>query len=122
MSGSDFTDPSIDDLVAIYAEAAAAHARASGHGEHEVANRQHDILAATYRRLRERGSRAQTALLALLDHSDPGVRGWAGAHALEFSPEQGEATLSELVTRGGLQGLNAEMTLETWRQGNLRFP
>jgi len=71
---------------------------------------------------RGRGWDAQKALLALLDHRDSGVRSWAGAHALEFSPEDGERTLEGLVAAGGLTGFNAEMTLETWRRGALRFP
>jgi hypothetical protein len=45
------------------------------------------------------------------------------AHALDFAPEQGEAVLSALSEQyDGVAGFNAEMTLDVWRQGELRFP
>ena len=122
MSSSRLSEATVDQLVSIYAEAAEAHGWASDEGDHETANEQHDVLAAAYRKLRGRGWDAQKALLALLDHRDSGVRSWAGGHALEFSPEDGERTLEGLVAVGGLTGFNAEMTLETWRRGVLRFP
>ena len=122
MSATRLSEATVDQLVAIYGEAAAAHGRASSEGDYETANEQHDILAAAYRELRERGSEAQQRMLTLLDHRDAGVRSWAGAHSLEFSPEDGKRTLEALIVAGGLAGFNAEMTLETWRQGNLQFP
>lgn len=76
--------------------------------------------AAVYRELRARAEEA--ALRPLLGHSDPGVRSWAGAHALEFSPRDGEKVLEELTAEPSLVGFNAQMTLETWREGKLRFP
>ncbi len=81
-----------------------------------------NLVAAAYRELRDRGSQAQNASLTLLDHPDPPVRGWAGAHALEFSPEDGGRALTDLVAAGGLAGFNAEMTLKTRRKGNLHVP
>jgi hypothetical protein len=115
-------DSSVDDLLSTYVDAATAHIRASAEGNYEAANDQHDTVAAVYRELRRRGPQAQTTLLALLDHPDPAVRAWAGAHALEFSPEDGERTLTELAATGGLAGFTAEMTLKTWRRGGLQFP
>lgn len=112
----------IDELISTYVTAAIAHGRASEDGDHETANAEHDRLVGAYRRLRALGPDAQRALLALLDHADPAVRSWAGAHALEFVPQEGERTLTELVAEGGIPGFNAEMTLDTWRDGNLRFP
>jgi hypothetical protein len=58
----------------------------------------------------------------LLEDPDPGVRAWAGAHALELAPELGENVLETLAAEGGLTGFNAEMTLEVWRGGTLKFP
>lgn len=46
----------------------------------------------------------------------------AGAHALEFAPHQGERVLEELSAHAGLVGFDAKMTLQTWREGELRFP
>jgi len=122
MSPGERAGASVDELVSAYAEAAAIHGRASGEGDHRLANEQHDVVTDVYRELRVRGHEAQRALLALLDHPDRSVRSWAGAHALEFAPDDGERTLTELAAGSDLVGFNAEMTLESWRQGTLQFP
>jgi uncharacterized protein DUF2019 len=114
---------SLDELLARYSEAAAEHRAALDDASSRRANRAADVLAKVYAELRNRGPEAQHALLVLLDHPDPAVRGWAGAHALDFAPEQGEPALTELSEQyDGVIGFNAEMTLEVWRQGELRFP
>ena len=61
-----------------------------------AANRNADIVAAVYRELRQRGTESE--LLALLDSPDPGVRGCAGAHALEFAPIDGQRVLTALAS------------------------
>jgi hypothetical protein len=120
MSGDDLTEATVHELVSRYAEAAAAHVAASEQGDHRRANPQHDVLAAIYRELRRRDE--AEALLPLLALHEPAVRSWAGAHALEFSPDEGERVLEALASETGLVGFNAQMTLETWREGELRFP
>lgn len=109
-------------LVEQYVRAASVHGRATDDGDSNAANRAHDQVAQAYSEIRRRGERMQEALLPLLDHPDPGVRTWAGAHALEFAPKKGERTLRKLVKEGGLIGFSAEMTLETWKAGTLHFP
>ncbi len=110
-------------LVKRYAESAAAHGRASETGDHKAANAAHDVLAGVYRELRRRGVDAQQALLPLLEDPELGVRGWAGAHALEFAPTEGERALSRIAEiPKSLVSFSAKMTLRQWREGKLRFP
>jgi hypothetical protein len=111
---------SLDEVVSRYVEAAAAHHDATVTGDFERGNPQHDIVASAYRELRRRGS--EKVLLPLLEHANPGVRAWAGAHALEFAPDEGERVLEALTEEPGIEGFNAEMTLQTWREGTLKFP
>ncbi len=120
MIGDDLTQVPVGELVSRYADAAAEHVEASEQGDYRRANPQHDVVAAVYSELRRRGE--AEALLPLLAHADPAVRSWAGAHALEFSAREGERVLEELAAEAGVVGLNAQMTLETWREGELRFP
>ena len=120
MNRSDIAALTVDELVRRYAEAASAHQKASERGDHKSANPEHDVVAAVYRELRRRGERE--ALLPLLAHAESAVRAWAGAHALEFAPEEGERVLEEVAAEPGLVGFDAKMTLQTWHEGNLRFP
>ena len=108
-------------LIEKYAQAASANREAIAAGDSVKANQAHDVVAAVYRHLREHGEQRQ--LLPLLEHSDPGVVGWAAAHALEFAPQEGERALTDLASRErGIIGFDAEMTLSEWRKGKLRFP
>jgi hypothetical protein len=109
-------------LVEEYRAAACAHGDATEHGDHKRANREHDKIAAVHRELRGRGADALRALLPLLDDTDPGVRYWAGAHALDFAPQDGERALvamSEIPN--SLVSFSAATTLREWRAGRLRF-
>ena len=110
------------ELVKAYANAAVAHRQASWGGDYKRANKEYDTIAAIYRELRERGESAQRLLLPLLEHPDPAVKSWAAAHALEFSPNEGERVLEELSQGTGMLSLNAETTLSEWRKGTLSFP
>ena len=84
------------------------------------ANNEADLIAAAYRELRRHGS--ESALLVLLESKDEGVTAWAGAHALEFAPEQGEPVLAKLAESPGLLGFGAQITPREWRAGRLPFP
>jgi hypothetical protein len=110
-------------LLKRYADAAAAHGRATESGDHKAANAAHESLSAVYSELRRRGPDAQRALLPLLEDPDLGVRAWAGAHALEFSAADGERVLTLIAEiPKSLVSFSAKMTLREWREGKLRFP
>lgn len=114
-------DGTLDELLARYVQAAIEHAEKDAPTCR--VNRAAEVIAVVYAELRKRGPQAQNALLVLLDHPNAAVRAWAGAHALDFAPEQGEPVLVALSEQEeGLIGFNAEMTLDVWRAGELRFP
>jgi hypothetical protein len=116
------THATVTELLAAYSRAASAHGRATLDGNSKQANRKFHELNSAYAELRRRGDSELVHLEALLDDADPAVRGWAGAHLLLVSPSQAEAALEELVNMRGPIGFSARMTLEQWRQGQLRFP
>jgi hypothetical protein len=122
MNLTDVSSASLEQLIDAYRHAASAHCAATVAGDHENANREHDVLAAVYRELRARGISAQMALLPLLGGLDDGVRGWAAAHSLEFAPKQAEPVLTAIAEKGGISAFNAKMTLREWRKGTLSFP
>lgn len=119
---------SVESLVARYAAAAAVHGQTTGTEDYRTGNRAADSIIAICRELRRRGPDAQRQLLPLLTHPDPGVRCWAGAHALEFAPAEGERALLQLTALPNTTDFNrlrafaAEMALREWRAGRLRFP
>ena len=78
------------------------------------------LLRPRYRELRAAG--IESALLVLLESKDEGVTAWAGAHALEFAPEQGEPVLAKLAESPGLLGFGAQITLREWCAGSPYVP
>jgi hypothetical protein len=113
----------VDSLLERYAINATDHSHSTEAGDYEAANRAHEVVATIYRELRRRGPNAQRALLALLESPEPGVRSWAGAHALEFSSFEGERALIALANGSHRTvSLTARITLQEWRNGKLRFP
>ena len=123
MSPTDFSELDVDRIVEIFAAAAAHHRHATEHGDSGGAKRAFDDVAAAYRELRIRGPEAQSALLPLLADDDPAVRLAAGTHALEFAPEEGEPVLMKLVEEDETSvAFDAELTLQVWRDGELRLP
>lgn len=111
----------VDDRIMRYAEAASAHGKAGADGDSKRANVAHDVIAGIYRELRAEGTRER--LLPLLSHGDPAVVTWAGAHALEFAPAEGERVLEPIARDGpGIFGFVAQQTLAVWREGKLSFP
>jgi len=120
LSTRNLQQANIEELIQTYAQAAAAHGQALAAGNPRSANRAHDKLASAYRELRNRAM--AHLLLPLLGSEDENVRLWAAAHALEFSPEQGEPVLLKLATAPKLLGMQAKYTLKAWREGTLKFP
>ena len=112
----------IGQLIDAYRNAVRSHGSATEGGDHKAANAAAEQIAAIYIELRIRGKAAQDCLLWLLDDPDPAVQLWSASHALEFSPAEGEVVLERLVSKGGLPGFDAKMTLKEWRAGRLRFP
>ena len=107
------------DLVTLYVEASAATEQQTPVRVHNAAA---DCVARVYRELRGRGVEAQRLLLPLLSDERPGVHGWAASHALEFAPVEAEMRLMAIANTEPFPfGFDAEMVLQEWRAGRLRF-
>jgi len=122
MKTEELGDASLETLTSNYASAAAAHGLSSTTGDHCQANKEYKTLAEICKELRRRGIDAQKHLLSLLDNKTPYVRLWAASHSLEFSPKSAENVLEHLAKCGGVPGFDAEITLQEWRKGTLKFP
>jgi hypothetical protein len=110
------------DLILAYREAARVQGNATETGRPKVGNTAATLICSIYSELRHRGAESQRALLPLLTDDDASVRLWAASHALEFSPRAAEHALQSLIEVGNLLSFCAQITLEEWRQGRLKFP
>ena len=106
----------------MYTEYAIINCEASAKGNYKRANKNLEILISIIKELKTRGLEAQCSLLTLLKHNNFNVRLWAATHVLEFAPQEGEKTLTELAGMDGLIGIEAKTTLKEWKLGRLRRP
>jgi hypothetical protein len=102
-----------------YVRAASRHGNAILAGDYRTANRSAKILAGLQKKLAQQRVTAELVLRELFSHSDPSVRTWAAADALELelAVEEALATLqkvSEDRELGAIR-LEAEMLLRERR-------
>lgn len=113
----------LDPLLKLFDEAARLHGAFTKTGEYKKVNAAYYSLVRVYKEIKRRGLPAQMAFLVLLDSDVLSVRVWVASFALEFAPGRAEPTLNEIVkTAKGHPRTDAEMVLQEWKSGNLRFP
>jgi hypothetical protein len=117
-----YTNRSAEDLVSAFAKTAAEHGHFTAACDPKRANAKFRQMAKLYGEIRRRGITTQCQLLTLLSNDDPNIRFHAASYALDFEPTEGEKTLTEILeTQTGALRLDARMTLEQWRKGEIRF-
>ncbi|MCL2658882.1 MAG: DUF2019 domain-containing protein [Betaproteobacteria bacterium] len=110
-------------LVSYVAGYAKVCAIATDMGDSQISNLGIKKRFELHRLLRTRGREAQVLLREMLQDDDPSVRMAAAYPALEFAPEEAERVLEQIAaTEQRFVGLNAQMLLQEWRKGTLKFP
>jgi hypothetical protein len=98
--------------------------RQAAHGtsvrDPDAANRSHDTMHACYKILRQT-EEGRRGIVSLMDDVSPHVRLWAAAHSLQWIPDRARACLEALRESGGPGAFDAEITLEEFSKGSLRF-
>ena len=112
----------LDDIKHRYASAAQEHIAATERGDHETANRAHDVVIECLRLLRQTNDRGQRVLVELLSSPQAGVRAWVATHLLPLEPAIAVQALEELSKLPGAVGFDAETVLKEWRKGTLEIP
>lgn len=117
-----YTKRSTEQLVSNFAKAASEHGKFTAACDPNRANAKFDQMAKLYGEIRRRGITAQRRLLMLLKSDDPNIRIHAAGYALDFEPKEAEKVLTEILeTQTGALRMDARMTLQQWRKGEIRF-
>ncbi|GLT12919.1 hypothetical protein GCM10007928_51520 [Sulfitobacter porphyrae] len=106
-------------LIEKYRDFAALQSEASKDGRPKVSNRAYDGLVETLDELVQ--ANLDSELFSLFDDPDTGVQMWAAAHTLELDRLRAEEKLEELSAGSSIAAFEAEMTLNEWKAGHLRF-
>jgi hypothetical protein len=106
-------------LEAKYREIAEDYGAAYIRGDHKVANRNYDKLAALLPKLRATGDRGEEILRRLMKDQSDSVATWAATHSLPIAEKDALATLSAIARTEGVIGFGAEMVIKEWKSGRL---
>ena len=108
-------------VLANYVDAIIANKQALSNADPKTANKHYRMLVKSLHQLEAVGKRRE-ALLRLLSHDIPDVRGVAAAHLIDIEPERAVHVLEELAQSGGVVGFEAKMVLKLWRDGEFHIP
>lgn len=109
----------ITTALIVFEEAAIKHAEATLNGDFKSGNKLYAILVKAIKFLKDENE--LTALLTFLNHNSAGVRSWAATYLLPVKEKEAVITLEDLVKRADIHSLDAETTLNEWRNGNLKL-
>lgn len=110
-----------DKVLANYVNAIIANRQALDNADPRRANKHYKVLVKSLHQLEAIGKRRE-ALLSLLSHDSPDVRGVAAAHLIDIEPGCAVRALEELAQSGGVAGFEANMVLKLWREGKFQIP
>src|SRR5436309_1155904 len=120
MNATKLKTATVDQLLAAYVESSCI--QADPDTPYKVANKHYNVVESIFKELKTRGSDAYERILELQDDPRDEVRFWVGAHALEFAPVQGELLLQSIASNSGSkQKFDANLVLQKWRSGELKF-
>ena len=103
-----------------YTTAAISYGSALRSGDSRLANRCVSKIEKLFRTLKGDEKWADE-LHALLKHPQEEVRLWAAAHLINYREEDAKAALLEVIAKKSVVGLVAELTLDRWKSGDLKY-
>ncbi len=114
----------LEKLLTDYVAAAIRHKEGILSGEYKKTNRAADALAMIAVDLDGYGDVGKEALAELMSHESLAVRYWAAKDCLFLVDREAKARaiLTEIARDEDMIGLNAEMVLKVWDDGELHDP
>jgi hypothetical protein len=86
--------------------------------DYKTANKKYDEITQAAAFLRDKDR--LLILKTLFDNRNNGVKLWAAVYLLPVLEEESTEILLELSRESAMVSLNAKITLEEWRKGNLK--
>lgn len=112
---------SLADLIGRYKTAAAGYAQAIETGDAEKSDKCFDEIESAFRKLKQQGRSGLAAISNLLESDHDGVKLWAAAHLLNYPEFNSLPVLEKLRASSTILAMTAEVTLDQWRNGQLKY-
>ena len=111
----------ISDVVEVFVEASIKYGLAQEEGNSNMMNKQSRIIIRLRKELKKNSESGLKQLKPLLAHENDYVKLTVASSLIPLIPKEAENTLKELAMKRGLLGFEAQMTLQEWKKGNLKF-
>lgn len=108
----------VKDALGLFEEAAIKQGEAIDEGNSKAANRNYDKIAEVAKFLR--ANKCIKELSVFYEHSNVSVRLFAAAYLLPVDEKRSLEVLYEISQMRGIESHNAKMTIQEWKNGNLR--
>jgi hypothetical protein len=112
----------IDALELEYRKYAEAFGKASERSDAKATNRNFDKLAVVRVKLKASGKQGEAVLRRLMKDRSSAIAKCAAADSLPFAEAEALKVLDAIGKKTGPIALDAEMTAELWRAGELKIP
>lgn len=114
-------EKTLDQLAKLFVEASISHGQGTLTGDYQKCNKAYSLIQIVYDELKRRDL-VENVLFNLLINEDISVRIWAASYLLQSVPEESMKVLKEISsTYTGILSSNAELVLEEWKKGDLKF-
>ncbi|WP_320043621.1 DUF2019 domain-containing protein [uncultured Desulfobacter sp.] len=111
----------IHNYIREYIEAAIEYGEGIQNGDTKRSDKYFDKIEKLYNKLRMLGDSGLDELSVLLNHEKESVKLWASAHLLNYSKYESYKVLEDIKDSGSILGLTAEITLDQWKHGNIKY-
>lgn len=111
----------IDDMIEEYIQLTISRGEALEEGNSKKANKQFDKIRKIEKELKLDSDLYVKYFEPLLEHENDYVKVNAAYSLLPLTTKKSEKVLAELSKKRGLMAFEAEMTLQEWKKGNLKF-
>lgn len=109
---------SIDQALKLFEEYSIKRGKALDNGDSKTANRCYDNIGKIVHLLREEKQLAR--LSVFYNHTNAFVRLVAAAYLLPVFEKESIKIMKEVSRENGIVSLNAKLTIQEWKNGNLR--
>lgn len=112
---------SVDEILERYKKYGADYEAAIQSGNSALSDKAVSAMEELFLALKDRSEPALDKLEELLEFPSEGVRLWSASHLINYREEAAKRTLDALKTSNSILGLVAEITLDKWSNGLIKY-
>ncbi len=108
----------LEQIISQFREEVINHYKALDIGDSKTANKHMKKIITLHHKLVALGDEGKKAIVSLMDDNNVFIQSQAAFYSLPYEPQKAERLLKKISSEhNGFLGLDAEQTLENWKNG-----